>query len=90
MNGLQTKNLTLQYGDEPIIENLDFDIPIEKITVLVGANGSGKSTLLRSLARLLNPTSGEILLDTNKLQEISTKQPPRTRSSRPVVKARCP
>ncbi|MGE7022176.1 ABC transporter ATP-binding protein [Solibacillus cecembensis] len=74
MNGLQTKKLTLKYGDQPIIENLDFDIPIEKITVLVGANGSGKSTLLRSLARLLNPTSGEIFIDTQKLQDISTKQ----------------
>jgi iron complex transport system ATP-binding protein len=73
MNGLQTKNLTLKYEQQSIIENLDFTIPLEKITVLVGANGSGKSTLLRSLARLLAPTSGEILLDAQNLKMISTK-----------------
>ncbi|WP_042470415.1 ABC transporter ATP-binding protein [Bacillus ndiopicus] len=74
MQGLQTKGLTLQYGNQTIIDCLDFDIPLGKITVLVGANGSGKSTLLRSLARLLNPASGEILLDAQKLHSMSTKQ----------------
>ena len=74
MNALQTKQLTLQYGNQPIIENLDFDIPLKKITVLVGANGRGKSTLLRSLARLLKPTAGDIWIDEQKMQDISTKK----------------
>lgn len=74
MNGLQTKNLTLNYGDKPIIENLDFAIPSEKITVLVGANGSGKSTLLRSLARLLKPAEGEIVLHEKSLQTTTSKE----------------
>lgn len=74
MNGLQTKNLTLNYGDKPVIENLDFAIPSEKITVLVGANGSGKSTLLRSLARLLKPAAGEIVLHEKSLQTTSSKE----------------
>ncbi|WP_274307194.1 ABC transporter ATP-binding protein [Solibacillus daqui] len=74
MNGLQTKNLTLNYGDKPVIENLDFAIPSEKITVLVGANGSGKSTLLRSLARLLKPADGEIILHEKSLQTTSSKE----------------
>ncbi|WP_431027194.1 ABC transporter ATP-binding protein [Lysinibacillus sp. LZ02] len=74
MSGLQTKNLTLNYGDQHIIDDLSFEMPLEKITVLVGANGSGKSTLLRSLARLLKPTSGEVLLDEQRVQSISTKE----------------
>lgn len=74
MNGLQTKNLTLKYDNHTVIEKLDFTVPLEKITVFVGANGSGKSTLLRSLARLLKPVTGEILLDSKKLQDISSKQ----------------
>ena len=74
MSGLQTKNLTLNYGDQHIIDDLSFEMPLEKITVLVGANGSGKSTLLRSLARLLKPISGEVLLDEQRLQSISTKE----------------
>lgn len=74
MNGIQTENLTIKYDKQAIIEKLSFTVPLEKITVLVGANGSGKSTLLRSLARLLTPSAGEILLDAQNLKNISTKQ----------------
>jgi len=71
---LQTEQLTLNYGEQHIIDNLSFEIPLHKITVLVGANGSGKSTLLRSMARLLKPSSGHVLLDDQSLQSISTKE----------------
>src|SRR5690606_41808401 len=71
---LQTEQLTLNYGEQHIIDNLSFEIPLHKIPVLVGANGSGKSTLLRSMARLLKPSSGHVLLDDQSLQSISTKE----------------
>lgn len=74
MSGLQTQHLTLNYGEQSIIHNLSFEIPLHKITVLVGANGSGKSTLLRSMARLLKPASGHVLLDDQELQNVPTKE----------------
>lgn len=74
MSGLQTQQLTLNYGDQPIIHNLSFEIPLHQITVLVGANGSGKSTLLRSMARLLKPASGHVLLDNQSLQGFPTRE----------------
>lgn len=73
MNGLEANYLTLAYGDVIVIENLDVHIPKGGITVFVGANGCGKSTLLRSLARLLKPKSGNVLLDGNRLEKLSTK-----------------
>ncbi|MFC9539512.1 ABC transporter ATP-binding protein [Lysinibacillus sp. NPDC056959] len=74
MLGLQTQNLSLQYGDYQVIQDLSFQIPAGKITVLVGSNGSGKSTLLRSLARLLKPHEGDILIDEQKIQSLSSKE----------------
>ena len=41
---LKTKQLSVSYGKENIIHNLDLDIPEGKITALIGPNGSGKST----------------------------------------------
>lgn len=73
MATLETKQLTLTYGDQPIIENLDLHIPQGQITVFIGKNGCGKSTLLRSLARLLKPKSGAILLDGQEIAKWPTK-----------------
>ncbi|ATO49235.1 ABC transporter ATP-binding protein [Brevibacillus laterosporus] len=74
MSALETKGLTLQYGDSIIIENLGLCIPKGEITVLIGSNGCGKSTLLRSLARLLKPSTGHILLNGKAIAEQTTKE----------------
>lgn len=74
MNGIETNTLTLGYGESVIIDNLDLKIPKGEVTVFIGGNGCGKSTLLRSLARLLKPKSGSILLDGNLVQRMATRE----------------
>lgn len=73
MHVLETKDLTLAYGDQIIIDHLNITIPYGEITVLIGSNGCGKSTLLRSMARLLKPQSGAILLDGETMMKLPTK-----------------
>ncbi|AFZ44175.1 ABC transporter related protein [Halothece sp. PCC 7418] len=73
MNRLETQNLTLSYHQTPIIHDLNFGVPAEKITILVGPNGCGKSTLLRGLARLLKPKGGVVYLDGADIFQRSTK-----------------
>ncbi len=70
---ISTKQLTLSYGDTTIINELDLEIPKGEITVFIGGNGCGKSTLLRSIARLLKPKSGAVLLDGEAIARLSTK-----------------
>jgi iron complex transport system ATP-binding protein len=74
VNALETSNLTLAYNESVIINQLDLQIPKGKITVLIGSNGCGKSTLLRSLARLLKPKEGAILLEAKDMLAQSTKE----------------
>lgn len=71
---ITTEQLTLSYGKNIIIDELDLAIPKGKITVLIGGNGCGKSTLLRSAARLLKPISGTILLDGEEIASMPTKE----------------
>lgn len=73
MSELEAKSLTLGYGGAPIIDLLDLQIPQRRITVLIGKNGCGKSTLLRSLARLLKPVGGSVLLDGKDIYSQPTK-----------------
>ena len=39
MNNFYTKNLSINYNQISIIENLNIDIPLNKITVIIGSNG---------------------------------------------------
>lgn len=74
MSTLEAKGLGLSYGDHYIFENLNLSIPKGKITVFIGSNGCGKSTLLRSMARLLKPQRGSVLLDGDNIAAMSTKE----------------
>jgi iron complex transport system ATP-binding protein len=74
VNRLATEALTLSYGTELVIEELDLTIPQGKITVFVGSNGCGKSTLLRALARLLKPLKGSVLLDGKEMMKWPTRE----------------
>ncbi|WP_245308248.1 ABC transporter ATP-binding protein [Halalkalibacter urbisdiaboli] len=70
---ISVQSLSLGYGESLIIKELDLDIPKGEITVFVGANGCGKSTLLRSVARLLKPVSGAVLLEGKEISSMNSR-----------------
>jgi iron complex transport system ATP-binding protein len=72
-DALTTRQLTLAYDGNVIIQGLDLAIPQGQITTLVGPNGCGKSTLLRGMARLLKPLSGSVVLDGNAIARLPSK-----------------
>lgn len=74
VHAIAADKLTLSYGDSIIINELDIEIPKGEITVFIGGNGCGKSTLLRSIARLLKPQTGSILLEGEAISKMSTKE----------------
>ncbi|MNK68232.1 putative siderophore transport system ATP-binding protein YusV [compost metagenome] len=65
--------ITLAYDRRPVVENLDLIIPGGCFTALIGPNGSGKSSILRSLAGLMTPLCGTILLDGRSIAALSTR-----------------
>lgn len=67
-------NLVAGYDNKIIVNHMDVTIPQNKISVIIGANACGKSTLLKTMARLIKPISGEVLLDGKKIREIAPKQ----------------
>jgi iron complex transport system ATP-binding protein len=70
---LSSRNVTVGYGGAPVVHDLSVEIPDGQVTTIVGPNGCGKSTLLRTLARLLAPTSGRVLLDGAPITSMSTR-----------------
>ena len=74
MGKLVAEQLHIAYIDRPIVENLNLSIPPRKITALVGANGSGKSTILKTMARIMSPRSGSVLLDGKSIHKQPTRE----------------
>ncbi|MCX5399950.1 ABC transporter ATP-binding protein [Streptomyces sp. NBC_00102] len=72
-HSLGARGLRLGYGSRDIVKDLDIDIPPGGVTMIVGPNACGKSTLLRSLARLLAPSAGTVLLDGKDIRSMPTK-----------------
>jgi iron complex transport system ATP-binding protein len=70
---LETQHLELGYEQRTVVENLNLRLQNGKISTIIGANGSGKSTILRSLARLLKPKTGAVLLSGKSIQTLPSK-----------------
>jgi len=61
-NLLKVDNLHVYYGSIHAIKGVSFEVNEGEIVTLIGANGAGKSTTLNTVAGLLKPRSGSILL----------------------------
>jgi ABC-type multidrug transport system fused ATPase/permease subunit len=60
---LDVSDVGFDYGDEPALERISFDVPAGKTIAVVGPTGSGKSTLASLLVRLVDPKNGTITYD---------------------------
>jgi NitT/TauT family transport system ATP-binding protein len=56
--GVRVRDLTISYGDEPILEGASLDVKPGQFVSLVGPSGSGKSSLLRAVIGLTRPLAG--------------------------------
>jgi erythritol transport system ATP-binding protein len=60
---LSARNIAKSYGSIHALKGVNFDIHYGQVTTLFGENGAGKSTLMKILSGVVQPTSGEIVLD---------------------------
>ena len=73
MELLEIKNLSKSYGKKKVLKDVNLTIPRDRIIGLLGKNGTGKSTLIKLINDLLVPTTGEILVNGEKVGVESKK-----------------
>ena len=60
---LEIRDLVVGYGPHPGLHGIDFEVQEGEVCVLLGLNGAGKTTTVSTIAGLLRPQSGQVLLD---------------------------
>lgn len=74
LSTLEARDLVVAHGDRVIIDGLEISLPRGQVTAIVGPNGCGKSTLLNTLARILPPRGGSVLLDGQEIHRLPARE----------------
>lgn len=59
---LKIQNLTKKFGNKTALQNINLELLTGEVFCLIGPNGSGKTTLIKTIAGLLQPSAGKILV----------------------------
>jgi iron complex transport system ATP-binding protein len=70
---IEVKDITKQYGDNVVLDNVGMQFHKGKVTSLIGSNGAGKSTLLSIISRLLSQDGGIVMVDEKNVTEYKNK-----------------
>ena len=71
MSTVTLKNIRKTYTDTEVIKGIDLEIKDREFVVFVGPSGCGKSTLLRMIAGLEEITSGDLMIDGDRMNNVS-------------------
>jgi len=71
---MEVRGLHFSYVSNPILKGVDLQIPLGKVTTIMGANGCGKSTLFNLMTKNLEPQRGKIFLRGKSIRNLSLKE----------------
>ena len=63
MNAIEVQHLNVGYGDQVLLQDLNFSIAQGEVFVILGGSGCGKSSLLKNLFGLYQPLGGDVLIE---------------------------
>ena len=74
MKALELRDIKKSFGEVDVIHGIDLEIAEGEFVVFVGPSGCGKSTLLRLIAGLDDPTSGDLILQGNRVNSVPASE----------------
>jgi putative ABC transport system ATP-binding protein len=78
---LQAKDIKKSFGLTPALQGANLDVKRGEILAIMGPSGSGKSTLLHCIAGIFKPEEGQVLLDGQRLDQMSEEARTKLRRS---------
>jgi len=59
---IEVTDLTVAYGNKPVLWDIDLHVPAGTLMAIVGPNGAGKTTLIKAVLGLISPAAGQVLI----------------------------
>ena len=67
---IEVTALTKRYGDTAVVDDVSFRVEAGSVMVLLGGSGSGKTTTLKMINRLIEPSSGSVCVDGERVSSV--------------------
>ena len=71
---LEIRNLTKRYSENTVLRDLSFTVRRGEVIVVLGPSGCGKTTMLRIIGGFLTPTSGDVLFNGKRINDLPAYQ----------------
>src|SRR3977135_642532 len=71
---IELKNVSKMFGEVAAVRNVDFSVREGELMALLGPSGGGKTTVLRMIAGLEMPTSGDVFIRGQRVNDVSVQQ----------------
>ena len=71
---LKVNNVCFSYSSVPVLHDVSIDLTGNELVSILGPNGVGKSTLIHCINKILQPSSGTVLVDGRDVSEIKLKE----------------
>jgi phospholipid/cholesterol/gamma-HCH transport system ATP-binding protein len=68
---ISVRNLCVGYGDEIVLNDISFDVFRGEVLAVLGRSGCGKSTLFKALIGLVEPRTGHVMIDGEKVEHVA-------------------
>ena len=76
---IEIHNLSVRFGRQVVLRAIDLTLPRGQTLAIIGESGCGKTVLLKTMIGLVQPTTGEVLFDTQRLADLNEKELTRQR-----------
>ena len=71
---IELRELGVEFGPQPVLRGLDLSIPRGQTLAIIGESGCGKTVLLKSIIGLVRPTTGHVVFDGRRIDELGDKE----------------
>jgi len=71
---VEVKNLSVSFGTQSVLRNINLSIPPGQTLVLLGESGCGKTVLMKSIIGLVQPTHGEVYFDDQNINHLNDRR----------------